>query len=265
MSADVQHTLASSATLEGTSLHTGAKVTLTLKPAPADHGFKFRRIDLEDKPFIAAQVEKVQKVERATTIADGAVNVHTVEHVLAALSGMGVDNAIVEMDSNEPPIADGSALPFVELIKKAGLQEQTELRKIFEIREPIYQETRDGSIMTIVPDKKFRISCTNVGPNGRFTQFQSLEITPEIFEKEIAPARTFVYYEDIAPLLEKGLIKGGTLEAAVVWCFGQTQPGDAVLLSPACASWDMFRNYGHRAEVFVESVRALALERGEAA
>lgn len=213
---DRQHTLAKSASLTGTSLHTGEQVTLTLQPAPDNHGIKFRRIDLEDKPFIPAQVEKVQKVERATTIAEGGVNVHTVEHVLAALGGMGVDNAIVEMDANEPPIADGSALPFVELIKKAGLQQQTELRKTFEIREPIYQETRDGSIMTIVPDKKFRISCTNVGPNGRFTQFQSLEITPEIFEKEIAPARTFVYYEDIAPLLEKGLIKGGTLEAAVV-------------------------------------------------
>jgi len=127
-------------------LHTGEQVTLTLQPAPDNFGIKFRRMDLEDKPFIPALVEKVQKVERATTIAEGGVNVHTVEHVLAALSGMGVDNAIVEMDANEPPIADGSAMPFVELIKKAGIAEQTEFRKVFEIREPIYQETRDGSI-----------------------------------------------------------------------------------------------------------------------
>jgi UDP-3-O-[3-hydroxymyristoyl] N-acetylglucosamine deacetylase/3-hydroxyacyl-[acyl-carrier-protein] dehydratase len=104
----------------------------------------------------------------------------------------------------------------VELIKKAGLQEQQAARKFFEIREPIYQETRDGTIITIVPDKKFRISCTNVGPGGRFTQYFSLEINPQTYEQEIAPARTFVYYEDIAPLMEKGLIKGGTLEAAVV-------------------------------------------------
>jgi UDP-3-O-[3-hydroxymyristoyl] N-acetylglucosamine deacetylase/3-hydroxyacyl-[acyl-carrier-protein] dehydratase len=104
----------------------------------------------------------------------------------------------------------------VELIKSAGLQEQKEARKVFEVREPIYQETRDGTILTIVPDKKFRVSCTNVGPNGRFTQYFSTEITPETYEKEIAAARTFVYYEDIAPLMEKGLIKGGTLEAAVV-------------------------------------------------
>lgn len=211
-----QHTLAKPASLEGTSLHTGGKVTLTLQPAPVDCGFKFRRMDLPDKPFIDAHVSKVQKVERATTISEGGVNVHTVEHVLSALVGMGVDNAIIEMDSNEPPIADGSALPFVELIKKAGLQVQDAPRRVFELREPIYLESRDGSLLTIVPDKKFRISCTHVGPEGRTTQFYSTEINPETYEKEIAAARTFVFYEDIAPLLEKGLIKGGTLESAVV-------------------------------------------------
>jgi UDP-3-O-[3-hydroxymyristoyl] N-acetylglucosamine deacetylase/3-hydroxyacyl-[acyl-carrier-protein] dehydratase len=216
MSSDRQHTLAKSASITGTSLHTGEQVTLTLQPAPENFGFKFRRIDLEDKPFIPALVEKVQKVERATTIAEGGVNVHTVEHVISALAGMGVDNAIIEMDANEPPIVDGSSLPFVELIKSAGIVEQQAPRKVFEIREPIYQETRDGTILTIMPDKKFRISCTNVGPGGRFTQYFSVEINPETYEREIAPARTFVYYEDIAPLMEKGLIKGGTLEAAVV-------------------------------------------------
>jgi UDP-3-O-[3-hydroxymyristoyl] N-acetylglucosamine deacetylase / 3-hydroxyacyl-[acyl-carrier-protein] dehydratase len=211
-----QHTLAKPASLEGTSLHTGGKVTLTLQPAPVDCGFKFRRMDLPDKPFIDAHVTKVQKVERATTISEGGVNVHTVEHVLSALTGMGVSNAIIEMDSNEPPIADGSALPFVELIKKAGLQVQDAPVRNFELREPIYLESRDGSLLTIVPDKKFRISCTHVGPGGRTTQFYSTEVNPETYEKEIAPARTFVFYEDIAPLLEKGLIKGGTLESAVV-------------------------------------------------
>lgn len=213
---DRQHTLAKPVSMTGTSLHTGEQVTLTLQPAPENFGFKFRRIDLEDKPFIPALAEKVQKVERATTISEGGVSVHTVEHVISALAGMGVDNAIIEMDANEPPIADGSAMPYVELIKAAGLQEQEAPRGVFEIREPIYQETRDGTILTILPDKKFRISCTNVGPGGRHTQYFSTEITPEIYEKEIAPARTFVYYEDIAPLMEKGLIKGGTLEAAIV-------------------------------------------------
>ena len=228
MPADAQHTLANSATLEGTSLHTGSKVTLTLKPAPENHGFKFRRIDIPDQPFIDADVDKVQTVERATTLAEGSVKVHTVEHVLSALCGMGVDNAVIEMDSNEPPIADGSSLPFVELIKKAGIVAQSAPRKTWEIREPIHLETGDGSLLTIVPCKTFRVSVTNVGPEGRFTQYFSSEITAETYEAEIAPARTFVYYEDVKPLLDKGLIKGGSLENAVVVRGDQVMSKEAV-------------------------------------
>lgn len=213
---DLQQTLASAAILEGTSLHTGGKVTLTLRPAPEGHGFKFRRIDLPDQPFIAADVDKVQTVERATTLAEGSVKVHTVEHVISALTGMGVDNALIEMDSNEPPIGDGSSRPFVEMIKKVGLVTQGAPRRVWEIREPIHLETKDGTILTIVPHKGFKVSVTNVGPDGRFTQYYSGEVTPATYEKEIAPARTFVYYEDVKPLLEKGLIKGGSLESAVV-------------------------------------------------
>lgn len=216
MAAANEHTLADSASLEGTSLHTGSKVTLTLKPAPAGHGFKFRRVDLPDQPFIDADVDKVQTVERATTLAEGSVKVHTVEHVLSALVGMGIDNAIIEMDANEPPIGDGSARPFVELIKKVGIVEQEAPRKVWEIRETLHLETKGGSLITIIPDSKLRVSVTNVGPEGRITQYFSSEVTPEIYEQEIAPARTFTFYEDVAPLLEKGLIKGGSLENAVV-------------------------------------------------
>ena len=187
-----------------------------MKPAPANYGLKFRRTDLEDQPFIDADVSKVLMVERNTTLSEGSVKVYTVEHVISALTGMGVDNALIEMDANEPPIGDGSSLPYVECIKKAGIVKQEEPRKVFEIREPIHLETPGGSLITIVPDKKFRISCTQVGPDGRMTQFYSLEINPETYEKEIAPARTFVFYEDVKPLLDKGLIKGGSLENAVV-------------------------------------------------
>lgn len=187
-----------------------------MKPAPANYGLKFRRTDLEDQPFIDADVGKVLMVERNTTLSEGSVKVYTVEHVISALTGMGVDNALIEMDANEPPIGDGSSLPYVECIKKAGIVKQEEPRKVFEIREPIHLETPGGSLITIVPDKKFRISCTQVGPDGRMTQFYSLEINPETYEKEIAPARTFVFYEDVKPLLDKGLIKGGSLENAVV-------------------------------------------------
>jgi UDP-3-O-[3-hydroxymyristoyl] N-acetylglucosamine deacetylase/3-hydroxyacyl-[acyl-carrier-protein] dehydratase len=211
-----EQTLEKPATITGSSLHTGAEVTLTLNPAPAGHGLRFRRIDLPDQPFINARVENVQKVERATTLAEGSVKVHTVEHVISALAGMGVDNALIEMDANEPPIGDGSSLPYVQCIKKAGIKTLDAPRGVYEIREPIHLEINGGSLITVVPDKKFRVSCTQVGPDGRMTQYFSTEINPETYEKEIAPARTFVFYEDVEPLLEKGLIKGGSLENAIV-------------------------------------------------
>ncbi len=212
----LQQTLAQSASLAGTSLHTGEKVTLTLRPAAAGSGLKFKRTDLPDEPTIDARIDNVKTVERATTLAEGSIKVHTVEHVLSALTGLGVDNAVIEMDANEPPIGDGSALPYVELIRKCGLASQDTPRNVFEVRETLHIETKGGSILTLVPDPGFRVSCTQVGPQGRFTQYHSLEITPESYEKEIAPARTFTFYEDIQPLMDKGLIKGGTLENAVV-------------------------------------------------
>src|SRR5581483_11710921 len=211
-----QNTLGKSASLTGTTLHTGEKATLTLHPAPPGFGRKFKRIDLPDEPTIDAKVENVKTVERATTLAEGNVKVHTVEHVLSALAGLDVDNVLIEMNANEPPIGDGSARPFVELIKRAGIVAQAAPRSQFEVHEPVHLETKSGSLMTIVPDNKFRVSCTQAGPNGRFTQFYSTEITPEIFEKEISPARTFVFYEDVKPLMDKGLIKGGSLESAIV-------------------------------------------------
>jgi UDP-3-O-[3-hydroxymyristoyl] N-acetylglucosamine deacetylase/3-hydroxyacyl-[acyl-carrier-protein] dehydratase len=213
---ELQHTVGKSASFTGTSLHTGEKVTLRLQPAPVDHGIKFKRKDLPEEPTIDAKIENLKTVERATTIGEGAMRVHTVEHVLSALAAMGVDNAIIEMDANEPPIGDGSAAPYVELIKKAGIVAQESPRQIFTVREPISIETKGGSLLVVLPDEKFRISCTQVGPDGRFAQFYSTEITPPIFEKEIAPARTFVFYEDVQPLMEKNLIKGGSLENAIV-------------------------------------------------
>src|SRR5438477_3265129 len=216
MSSEPQQTLARSASVSGTSLHTGEKVTLKLQPAPVDFGLKFRRKDLQDEPTVDATIANLKMVERATTIGEGTVRVHTVEHVLSSLSAMGVDNAIVEMDANEPPIGDGSARPYVELIKKAGIVAQETPRRIFDLREPIHVETKNGSLLVILPDPKFRISCTQAGPGGQFAQFLSTEITPAIYEREIAPARTFVYYEDVQPLMEKNLIKGGSLENAIV-------------------------------------------------
>ena len=115
----LQQTLAKSASISGSSLHTGESVTLTVVPAPPGHGRKFKRKDLADEPTIDAKIDNVKTVERSTTIAEGNIKVHTVEHVLSALAGLGVDNVLIEMDANEPPIGDGSAAPYVELIKKA--------------------------------------------------------------------------------------------------------------------------------------------------
>src|SRR5881392_414986 len=216
MSSEPQQTLARSASVSGTSLHTGEKVTIKLHPAPVDHGIKFKRRDLQDEPTIDATIDNLKTVERATTIGEGSVRVHTVEHVLAALSAMAVDNAIVEMDANEPPIGDGSAQPYVDIIKKAGVTAQEEPQKFFDVREPMHVASKTGALLVLLPDDKFRISCTQAGPNNKFTQFLSMEVTPAAFECEIAPARTFVYYEDVEPLMDQNLIKGGSLENAIV-------------------------------------------------
>jgi UDP-3-O-[3-hydroxymyristoyl] N-acetylglucosamine deacetylase/3-hydroxyacyl-[acyl-carrier-protein] dehydratase len=220
---ELQQTVSKPASLSGTSLHTGEKVTLRIHPAAVDHGIKFRRKDLQDEPTIDARIDNLKTVERATTIGEGSVRVHTVEHVLSALSAMGVDNAIIEMDANEPPIGDGSALPYVDVIKKAGVVPQESPRNVFDVRETMHVETKSGALLVLLPDDKFRISCTQAGPDNRFTQFLSIEITPAFFEREIAPARTFVYYEDVQPLMDKNLIKGGSLENAIV------VRGDAIL------------------------------------
>jgi len=180
MSSEPQQTLAKSASVSGTSLHTGEKVTLKLQPAPVDSGIVFKRRDLDEEPTIASTIGNLKTVERATTIGEGSTRVHTVEHVLSSLKAMGVDNAIVEMDANEPPIGDGSAQPYVELIKKAGIVAQETPRRIFDVREPIHVETKTGSLLVVLPDPKFRISCTQDGTEGQFTQFFYTVITPAI-------------------------------------------------------------------------------------
>src|SRR5436305_9658452 len=141
---EVQHTLAKTAGFSGTSLHTGEKVSLKLHPAPTGHGIKFKRKDLTDEPTIDATIENLKMVERATTIGEGSMRVHTVEHVLSALSAMGVDNAIVEMDANEPPIGDGSAKPYVDAIKRAGVTAQEASRRFLDVREVTHIESNSG-------------------------------------------------------------------------------------------------------------------------
>ena len=210
-----QQTLNRSASFSGIGLHSGNRVNLTLLPAPANSGLRFRRVDLEGKPEIEARAENVSETNRSTTLAKGNVKIHTVEHVLAALAGLGVDNAVIELDANEPPIADGSARDFTQIILAAGIKEQDAKRDYITITEPL--EFRAGdTVMTVFPADHFQITCTSTDRKSRFTQFYSTEVTPKLWEKELCHARTFVFFEELEALYKHGLIRGGSLENAIV-------------------------------------------------
>ena len=199
----------------GIGLHSGNRVNMTILPAPANSGIRFRRVDLEGKPEIEARVENVGETNRSTTLAKGNVKIHTVEHVLAALAGYGIDNAVIELDANEPPIADGSSRDFCKIIRDAGIAPQAEKRELYSPTEPIELETGETT-MTLFPDDGFKITCTSADKKGRFTQFYSTEITPKTWERELSHARTFCFYEEIEHLIQNNLIKGGSLENAIV-------------------------------------------------
>ncbi|MDX1953830.1 MAG: bifunctional UDP-3-O-[3-hydroxymyristoyl] N-acetylglucosamine deacetylase/3-hydroxyacyl-ACP dehydratase [Verrucomicrobiota bacterium] len=210
-----QQTLKEAVSYSGVGLHSGNRVNMTFLPAAPNSGIRFRRIDLEGKPEIEAKIENVSETNRSTTLARGNVRVHTVEHVLSTFAGMGVDNAIVELDANEPPIADGSAREYTRLVRQAGIVPQAERRESIRIPTPLEIKAGDTSI-SIFPHDGFKISCTSSDRNGRFTQFFSLEVTPESWERELSAARTFCFFEEIEYLIKNGLIKGGSLENAVV-------------------------------------------------
>ena len=210
-----QQTLNKSASFSGIGLHSGNRVNMTFLPAPANSGIRFRRVDLEGKPEIEARVENVSETNRSTTLSKGNVKVHTVEHVLAAFAGGGIDNAIVELDANEPPIADGSAREYLKMLATAGTVAQPEKREPYTITSPIELKLGE-SVMSLFPHDALKITCTSADKNGRFTQFFSTDISPKIWEREIAHARTFCFYEEIEYLIKNGLIKGGSLENAVV-------------------------------------------------
>jgi UDP-3-O-[3-hydroxymyristoyl] N-acetylglucosamine deacetylase/3-hydroxyacyl-[acyl-carrier-protein] dehydratase len=210
-----QQTLNRSATFSGIGLHSGNEVTMTFQPAPANSGIRFRRTDLDGKPEIEARVENVIENNRSTTLGKGNTRVHTVEHVLATFAGFGITNAIVELDANEPPIGDGSARQYCQMIEDAGIVAQEEKREAYVINTPLELEMGE-TVMTLFPDDGFKISCTSADKNGRFTQFYTVELTPKTWERELAHARTFCFYEEIEYLIKNGLIKGGSLENAVV-------------------------------------------------
>jgi UDP-3-O-[3-hydroxymyristoyl] N-acetylglucosamine deacetylase / 3-hydroxyacyl-[acyl-carrier-protein] dehydratase len=210
-----QRTILREVSIKGKSLHTGEEVNLTLKPAAENHGIVFKRIDLYGKPELKPMIELVEDLVRSTTIADGHAKVHTVEHVLSALNGCGVDNVLIEMDASEPPILDGSAKHFVNLVQQAEPVEQEAEREYFVLEEPI-SVTRGNSSIIALPHDGFRITCTSADDRGIHTQHLSLDVDPETYVAQIAPARTFTIYEDIEELLKLGKIKGGSLDSAIV-------------------------------------------------
>jgi len=210
-----QQTLDGPVSYSGIGLHSGNRVTMTFLPAAPNTGIRFRRVDLEGAPEIEARIENVAETNRSTTLAKGNTRVHTVEHVLATLAGCGVDNAIIELDANEPPIADGSAREYCRMIATAGVAPQDSRRLPYTVTAPISLELGD-TVMTLFPDQGFKLTCTSADKAGRFTQHYSLEVTPQTWQRDLADARTFCFYEEIEFLIRNGLIKGGSLENAVV-------------------------------------------------
>lgn len=217
MEAQKQCTLKGSFSLFGKGLHTGLSLTVTFNPAPENTGYKIQRIDLDDQPVIDAIAEKVIDTQRGTVIANGEARVGTIEHGMSALYAMGVDNCLIQVNGPEFPILDGSAAPYVKRIKEIGIVEQNATKDFYIIRKKLeIKDDETGSCITILPDEQFSITAM-CSFNSKFinSQFATLDNVAD-YEKEIAPARTFVFVRDIVPLLEANLIKGGDLDNAIV-------------------------------------------------
>ena len=211
-----QCTLAGPATCRGVGLHTGHDTTMTFTPAPPNTGLQFRRVDLPERPIIPADVDYVQSTDRGTTLGVGDVQVHTVEHVLSALYAFGIDNCIIELDAPEPPVMDGSALPFSEAVQAAGIVEQDAPRQELIVTEPVALSLGDISLM-VMPAEELRVSYTiDYGHPALGTQFKSMVVSTETFLQDIAPARTYCFLSDVEALQAAGLIRGGSLDNAVV-------------------------------------------------
>ena len=217
-STELECTLGESVSFSGVGLHTGCQTTLRLVPAPEGTGRIFRRVDLPGKPTVPASIEYLFDTSRSTNLGSGEVRIHTVEHVLAALVGCGIDNVIIELDNREPPIGDSSARPFVSAIQKAGKVKQKSYRSVVRVDEPVFWVDK-GVQLVALPYHNLTISYTLHHPESPMirTQLLAQEITEATFEKELADARTFGFYDDIHALVQRGLIKGATLENALVF------------------------------------------------
>lgn len=228
---DKQKTIASPIALSGVGLHTGQEVSLTFVPAEAYTGIRFARVDLAAAPVIPALVESVVGIERATILGNGQARIHTVEHVLAALTGLGIDNIIIELNAEEPPALDGSALPFMEALHRAGIVTLDAPKEYLELNKTLnYHDDQSGIDIVVVPSAEFRVTYmidyreTAIG--NQYTSMYSLDE----FEREFASARTFCLLSETEQLKERGLIRGGSLENAVVFVDRELSEADLAKL-----------------------------------
>ena len=229
-----QRTLASSVKMSGVGLHTGHQVNMTFNPAEAGYGIKFKRTDLDDQPIIDALATNVTQTARGTTIGTGEKVIHTVEHVLAALSGLEIDNCLIELDAPEPPIADGSALPFINKLEETGTVEQDLEKNYYTITQPIvYKDEQDDVEIIALPADNFQVTVlVDYETDVLGTQNAHMNDISE-FKEGFASSRTFSFLHELEFLLEQGLIKGGDLNNAIVYVDKEISPESMVKLSKA--------------------------------
>lgn len=213
----LQYTVKKEYTFEGKGLHTGKMARMTVKPAPADTGIVFRRTDLGEDATVAALAENVSNTARSTTISSGEVSVSTIEHILSALTGMGVDNAYVDIDNVEVPILDGSAKPYIDAMWKDGFQQQDTPRRYIEIKETVeIRNDEKGSVVRIEPAEEFSYEI-KVDFNSRVLGVQHARWDSSVtYPEEIGVCRTFVFFHEIEFLFNNNLVKGGDVDNAIV-------------------------------------------------
>ncbi|CDZ80453.1 UDP-3-O-[3-hydroxymyristoyl] N-acetylglucosamine deacetylase [Candidatus Rubidus massiliensis] len=212
-----QYTIKKNIEFSGIGIHTGQTVSMKFEPAPAGTGIVFCRVDLPGKPMIPATLEYVCDTSRSTTIGIKNIVIHTIEHVMAAIRAFQIDNLIISIDNVEPPVANGSSDVFVKMIEEAGIVPLKEHKPIINIKDPIYYSDNDVHLVAI-PHDSYKISYTLNYPDvpALKSQFFSTEINAQTFKKDLAPCRTFSLYKEVSWLMDKGLIKGGSLSNAVI-------------------------------------------------
>lgn len=216
---DKQRTILKEASVKGVGLHTAKKVNVTFKPAPPDSGINFVRTDFPSAQAISASIDSLLSAAhfaRRTCIGNDGPQVQTIEHLMAALSGLGIDNLLIELDNDEVPGLDGSSADFIKILRQAGIVEQEKERRVFILKEPVFAQ-EDGASIIALPSKEFTVSYTlNYNHPLLSAQFLQLKVTPEIFEKELAPARTFCLEEEASHLKNQGLGQGANYENTLV-------------------------------------------------